>query len=268
MHRNGSTQAFLRTSLAVCALTLALSGCGDDGEEATTTEALDLTGRSFTATEVRGHDLVEGTSVVLTFETDRVGATAGCNSLGGPASWDDGTLSVSADELAQTLIGCPPDLQAQDGWLTELLTSSPALALDGSTLTVGDEEAGMTLDEQSDLPLTGTAWSLQGLVDGDAVSSVDPALRAGIQVDAAGTVLSVSTGCNSGSGDVTVPSGGSSSEGTMIVGPLRTTLVACPPDVAQVEAAVLAVLAGEVTYQVEGATLRLTNGARGLTFTG
>jgi heat shock protein HslJ len=108
----------------------------------------DLADRTFVSTDVRGHDLVEDTSVTLSFESDRVSASAGCNTFSGAASWDDGTLSLGDDELAATMMACSPEQQEQDDWLTEFLASSPDLALDGSTLTLGDDMSGMTLDEQ------------------------------------------------------------------------------------------------------------------------
>jgi heat shock protein HslJ len=36
----------------------------------------------------------------------------------------------------------------QDQWLATFLTSSPALSLDGSTLTLGDDASGITLTEE------------------------------------------------------------------------------------------------------------------------
>jgi heat shock protein HslJ len=46
------------------------------------------------------------------------------------------------------MMACSPEQQEQDDWLTEFLASSPDLALDRSTLTLGDDMSGMTLDEQ------------------------------------------------------------------------------------------------------------------------
>jgi heat shock protein HslJ len=42
-------------------------------------------------------------------------------------------------------MGCDEALAAQDQWLSGFLTSSPALVLDGNTLTLGDDTNGMTL---------------------------------------------------------------------------------------------------------------------------
>ena len=128
-------------SLAVTALLgagLVLGGCGS--------ESVDLAGRSFTSTEVRGHDLVEGSKVALSFEDGRISANAGCNTRNGAATWDGDTPQV-AGPLAMTMMACDEALMDQDQWLSEFLTSSPALAVDGETLTLGDDTTGITLSE-------------------------------------------------------------------------------------------------------------------------
>ena len=117
---------------------LVLGGCGS--------ESVDLAGRSFTSTEVRGHDLVEGSKVALSFEDGRISANAGCNTMNGAATWDGDTLQV-AGPLAMTMMACDEALMDQDQWLSEFLTSSPALAVDAETLTLGDDTTGITLSE-------------------------------------------------------------------------------------------------------------------------
>jgi heat shock protein HslJ len=66
-------------------------------------------------------------------------------------------------------------------------------------------------------------------------------------------------GCNSGSGDAVV------GDGTIEVGDLMSTLIGCPSSAGDVEAAVTAVLAGEITYTIDADTLTLTHpSGRGL----
>ena len=93
-----------------------------------------------------GHDLVEGSKVALSFEDGRISANAGCNTMNGAATWDGDTLQV-AGPLAMTMMACDEALMDQDQWLSEFLTSSPALAVDGETLTLGDDTTGITLSE-------------------------------------------------------------------------------------------------------------------------
>lgn len=115
-----------------------LAGCSDGPE-------LDLAGREFTTTEARGHEMVAGTTVRLTFDEDIVSAHAGCNTLFGGAAWADGTLTIDG-EIAMTMMACDAELQAQDQWLADFLASEPSIALDGDTLILGDAE-GITLTE-------------------------------------------------------------------------------------------------------------------------
>jgi heat shock protein HslJ len=126
--------------LAVLGSTLVLGACA--GEDA------DLAGRTFTATEVQGHELVEGSSVTLTFDENAISAQAGCNTLNGAASWDGDTLDVQ-EPMASTLMACEEALMAQDQWLASFLTSSPALEVDGDAVTLGDDTTSMTLTEQT-----------------------------------------------------------------------------------------------------------------------
>ena len=137
LRRTGIRSSIL--ALILLGSVLALGGCSGD--------STDLDGRTYTSTEVRGHDLVAGSQVTLTFEDGRVSAQAGCNTMNGAATWDDGTLDVTGP-MASTMMACEQALMEQDQWLSSFLTSSPALEADGQTLTLGDDSSGMTLTEQ------------------------------------------------------------------------------------------------------------------------
>ena len=120
---------------------LVLGSCGSSSGSGGTP---DLAGKTFTSTEVRGTELVSGSTVTLSFEAGRVSANAGCNTMNGAATWDTGKLVVTGP-LASTMMACSDALTKQDQWLSSFLTSSPALKLDGDTLTLGDSTSGMTL---------------------------------------------------------------------------------------------------------------------------
>lgn len=105
----------------------------------------DLVGRTFVATATPGYQLVEGSTIRLTFDDGRLSARAGCNTMFGGATWADGVLE--APMLASTRMACAPELMEQDGWLAALLSSSPTIRVDGATLTIGDADAGLVLVE-------------------------------------------------------------------------------------------------------------------------
>lgn len=124
----------------------------------------------------------------------------------------------------------------------------------GSTvLTLLDREVA-----DPDRSLVGTSWRVDSLISGDAVSSVPAGAEATLTFAEDGTV-SVSPGCNRGSGSY------ERGEGTVSVGPLAATRMACQGPRGELESAVLEVLgAGELTVRIEAASLTLQAGDVGL----
>ena len=68
-----------------------------------------------------------------------------------------------------------------------------------------------------------------------------------------GTVA-VNTGCNTGSGSVEI------GDDTLTFGPIATTMMACPPEQTELEASVVSVLQGEVSYEIDGSNMSLRSG--------
>jgi heat shock protein HslJ len=254
-----------RTALALVALSaLAFAACGSDDDAASGGSAPtpdDLAGKAFESTEVTGYDLVEGTTITLGFEADTVGAQGGCNTQSGGYTITDGTLEVAV--MASTMMACEEALMDQDTWLSEFLTSSPEIALEGGTLTLTGSDATISLEAKAATPLEGTTWVLTGTVATEAVSSL-PA-----DADASLTITdgqaAIRTGCNSGSTSVEI------TDTTMTFGPVALTKMACPEELTALEASVIAVLDGEVTYEIAGDTLSIrkdgADGEIGLEYT-
>lgn len=214
------------------------------------------------STTVTGHELVAGSQVGLSFEGDQLRASGGCNSMSGPFALDGRTLEVSG--MASTMMGCEPDLMAQDEWLSEFLTRGPIVELDADTLTLGAGAVAITLVDETVAdparPLVGTMWSLDGIIAAPAVASVPtdvepPTLQIGEDGQAA-----VFAGCNRGGAAVEIV------DSSVTFGPMRMTRMACPGPAQAVETAVLAVLTDEVTFSIEGSQLTLTKGDQGLMY--
>ena len=107
-----------------------------------------------------------------------------------------------------------------------------------------------------DRPIEGTRWVVDGLIQGDAVSSTPMGVTASFAIR--GGTIQIDTGCNTGSGPVTV------TDTTLTIGALMLTKKACGPDAAAMESAVTSVLQGEVTYTIEADRLTVMHGAVGL----
>ena len=249
----------MRIPILLAAAAVLCTACGES--EASGSAADALAGREFVSTGVTGHRLVAGSQIRLNFDGDRLGASAGCNQLGG--TWSiDGDVLVVPDEMVMTEMACdPPALMDQDTWLASFLTSRPSVALDGDTLALTGGDVTITLLDREvadpDRPLEGTKWVVDGLVSADAVSSVPSDIRVPtVQFD--GGQVSVETGCNTGSGEYEVTAD------EITFGPLVTTRIGCDEPTASVEAQVVGVLDGTVTYEIEAGTLTLTNGDQGL----
>jgi heat shock protein HslJ len=252
-----------RTALALITLSaLALAACGDDSDAPDAEDTLpavgaapapaDLSGRSFEATEVTGHELVEGSTIELFFDDDRLSARAGCNSMNGGYTITDGVLEVPM--MASTMMACEEALMAQDTWLSTFLADGAEVALDGDTLTLTGADAAITLTEVADTELVGTTWIVTGTVANEAVSSV-PADGVASMTIADDGAVAVETGCNSGSGTVEV------TDTTLTFGPIASTLRACADEaINELEASVLAAVQGEVTYEISGDSLSIRSG--------
>lgn len=242
----------LAATLAACSGGAAGPGAGGDLPAA-------LDGRTFLSTEVVGRELVPGSRIALTFDGETIGASAGCNSIGGAYRIEDGRLV--ADQLMTTEMACEPALMDQDLWVSGLLAGS-LIGLAGDELTLQQEGIRVTLTDREvadpDRPIEGTRWVLDGILTEQAASSVPAGVVAALTFS--GGNVQVEAGCNGGSGSARI------GDGTIAFGPLATTRMMCDEPRMEVEAAILGLLQGDVAFEIEAATLTLTSGSDGLTF--
>lgn len=217
--------------------------------------------RDFVSTSVSGHQLVAGTRVTLMFRDATLTANAGCNTMGGEYHLAGTTLSLG--QLAMTEMGCEQDRTAQDAWLAALLPGATVQIGETSlTLTKGDVKIDFVDRKTTNLPLEGTVWTVDAIVNGDAVSSVPPGVTATFILE--GGKAAVYTGCNWGSVSATAV------DGTIGFGPLVATARGCANDGSkQVEEAMQAVLAGSQPYLIDADSLTIgTPGKAALMFKG
>lgn len=243
--------------LIVPAAAVLLAACSSGAAPSPSPASLD--GHTYLSTEVEGLVLVPGTQVRLTFRDGNLNAQAGCNIMGGAYSIDGDRIRTT--QMFMTEMGCDEPRQAQDEWLARFL-SDLTFTLDGDTLTLTDGTARVKLlDEEvaaPDKPLEGTRWVLDGIVSGDAVSSVPAGVIAAIEF--AGGRVDVEAGCNTGGGGVEVTAE------KLTFGPIALTKMACEGGAMAVEQAIVTVLSGEVGYAIDADGLTLDAGEAGLRF--
>jgi len=216
-----------------------------------------LEGRTFLATASDGRALVAGSRVRISFQGGQIGASGGCNSLGGPYAIDGDRLVVR--QLGGTDMACERPLMDQDAWLAGLLDGA-TITLAGDTLTLAKEGDRLTLLDREvadpDRPLIGTRWVVEGLISAETVSSVPLGVVAALTFT--GGRVDVEAGCNRGGGAVTV------TDATITFGPIALTKMACAGAAMAVEQALTATLSGEVRYAIDAGGLTLQGGAGGL----
>lgn len=251
-----------RLAVALLAIAAAVTTAGATGCGARSTAgpgvaaAGELRGRAFLSTAVTEggapRPLADRTRVSLRFTDDgRLLADAGCNTMAGQVQTRGGRLAVP--DLSMTEMGCDPPRHEQDAWLAGFLAARPSWRLDGATLVLTSGATELVLTDRGvaapDVPLEGTRWQVDTLVDGQVASSMPAGGTASVVFH--GGEVAVSTGCNTGSAPYTV------SGTTLTVGPLSITRKACPPDLMPLERAVLAVLDGTITFEIDSDRLRL-----------
>ena len=250
--------------IALAGIVLVLAGCG---QSPSTDARATPVGKTYLSTSVteggKPKELAPKTRVRLQFTDDgRLVADAGCNSMQTKVSTKDGKLTLDG-ELASTAMGCPGPQQGQDQWLARIISAKPTWKLEGTKLelTAGSTTISLTDREiaEPDLAVDGTKWALTSVITGEAASHQAGSEKAWITLN--GERVTGSTGCNDLQGTV------ARSTGKLTFGELATTRRACAGDAATLESQLLKGLKGEVTYEVDGSTLKLRSTGGGLDFT-
>ena len=196
---------------------------------------------------------MEGTQITLTFTADTVSAVAGCNTMNGGYTIEDGALKVAT--MLQTRMACDPETTAQDAWVSALLAGSPAITLANGELELKGSDTTLTLGDRTEVAnenaLNGRSWDIVSL---DAAQAPE-----GAYLSVADGRLYVAMGCNRGFGNVTV------SDSDVEVGPLGLTKMMCEPALNDWEQALIVFLIGSLDYTATDAEVTLTNGTQTLT---
>lgn len=152
----------------------------------------------------------EGDQLRASFEDGEVSFQATCNTMSGTVALDGDALVV--DSLGGTEMGCPGAGFEQDEWLVDFFTSRPTLGTPDVGFSLQSELADLVLlppeaaPGADDLPLERTDWRLTGIeeADGDSVAMTGVPDGLGARFRIADGELRFSTGCNRGSGEVSI----------------------------------------------------------------
>lgn len=249
----------------VAAVGLVATACGDDSPSADTSAeqpVLAIDGATYLSESATGYTLVDGSVLTLSFDGDRLSANAGCNTMSGGFAVTDGALVLDGP-MAATQMFCD-GLMDQETWFSDFLAASPLITQDGDRITLASDDVTLVMLDREvadpDRPLEGTNWLGTSLIRNEAVSTVPEG--ASLMFD--NGEVAVNAGCNTGGASYEL-----SEDGTEVTfGPLRLTKMACTDDDSSaLESAMIEVLTGTATIEIDADSLTLTNGATGIGFT-
>ena len=243
----------LAVTLIVCAM-LGLAGCGggSSGSRGGQLEGVSWELVSFLAKNGTTQQAPQNADVTARFDAETVAGNAGCNAYSAAYTTSGGDLTVS--DIVSTRMACPPPLDVVEQAYLDNLQAAAAYAADQEGLTIRNDAGDpvLTYRQRQDLPLTGTAWTMTAVNNGQggvvsAVSGADVTLTLADDGTASG-----SSGCNQYSGTYTT------NGASLSFGPLSSTQKACAdPDLNAQEAAYFAALGTVASYRLEGIRLDL-----------
>jgi len=214
----------------------------------------DLTGNSWTLSELSGNALVSGSVITAQFSTDgKVSGSAGCNRYSGSYTTSGNKISFPSP-MASTMMMCDSAVMDQETAYLNALSNVKTYSVKNDQLTLfGSDGTTLGVYKAQSQDLSGSTWDVISYNNGkQAVTSVmtGTSLTASFGTD--GT-LSGNSGCNSYSGSYKM-------NGNQItIGPLASTKKFCgdPAGIMDQESQYLAALQSAATSQVEGNTLEL-----------
>lgn len=199
--------------------------------------------------------------ITIDFEGDQVTGTAACNGYGGTFELNGSEISIGA--LSMTEMACfPEEAMRAEAMFAEAIPRVDTVELDdGLTLTgPGVELVFEALEPVPDAELTGVVWVLDGLIEGDAVSTPVPDTRATIELSSDGTA-SGDTGCRPFSGRYII------SGAEVIMTELAADGHECEPDLTDQDNLFFSVVGDGFRVEIGGGRLTMwSRGDEGLTF--
>lgn len=195
-------------------------------------------------------DVPDGWQVTLRLTEDgEVGGQA-CNHYGGTYQVDAGRISFSA--MSMTEMACEEPMMSLEAAYHAALAEISGVERQGDRLTLRGDAVELVYElapEVPDAALEGTSWTLESLIQGDAVASVQGEPTLVLNADGS---LTGSTGCRDLSGDFNL------SGDAVTLGSLITTDQACEASLEAQDRFVIGVLEGGFRVAIDGNHLTLT----------
>ncbi|MFD9930841.1 META domain-containing protein [[Kitasatospora] papulosa] len=196
----------------------------------------------------------EGTHIEIDSEGKATGSL-GCNRFTADVRLDGDKVTVGRS--TSTGMACAKEVQQFETAMGKAFQGELTAAVAGKgqartlTLTTARGDS-IALTAEPPAPLTGTAWKVTGLVSGSAASSVPAGTedKAHLTFGEDGSVEG-NLGCNSFHGKATV------SGSTITFGPLASTRKMCPGPEMKLERALLGVLKGKTSYEIDHRSLSI-----------
>lgn len=191
--------------------------------------------------------IISSHPITMTLDGEQIGGTAACNSYGGQFSLEGSEFSIQ-DGLAWTEMACMPQevMDAERGFL-EALTRADRLQLTDGGLILTGVDTEMSFKRLPAVPtaeLTETVWVLDGLIQGDAVTSPVQGRRATLELEDGGTFTG-STGCRKISGTYQIT--GAEVQFTQFAAEGD-----CGPDLQEQDSKVISALEGGFRVEIDG----------------
>ena len=133
-------------ALTGCGLLLTLAACGNSTSSTSDVTFQDLVALSYSSSVIQENGyqrpLATETPITLTFTEDGISVNAGCNTIFGSATINDGRLAASSP-LASSMMMCEEPLMLQDEWLTAFINASPEITTSEDTLTLTTDNSSI-----------------------------------------------------------------------------------------------------------------------------
>ena len=187
--------------------------------------------------------------ITLDIDGNMIRGKAACNDYGGEVSISNGGFTVS--DLFVTEMACsPPETMEIESLYLQALAGADRVELrPDASLIISGPDVHLEFEQLEPVPtaeLTGTVWVLDGLIEGDVVSSVSGE-RATLELFTDGSFIG-STGCR----DI---SGSYESNGAEVVFTSWGAHGDCPEDLSHQDSQVISALEGGFRVEIDGDTM-------------